>query len=64
MTPSLIAEIEIRIKLDWSPEQVLGQLKDEQGVMISHERIYQHVWTNKLRGGLLYKHLRKKPHED
>jgi IS30 family transposase len=59
MTPSLIAEIEARIKLDWSPEQVSGQLKDERGVMISHERIYQHVWANKLRGGLLYKHLRQ-----
>jgi len=44
MTPSLIAEIETRIKLDWSSGQVSGQLKDEQGVMISHERIYQHVW--------------------
>jgi IS30 family transposase len=59
MTPSLITEIETRIKLERSPEQVSGQLKDEQGIMISHERINQHVWTNKLRGGLLYKHLRQ-----
>ncbi len=59
MTSNLIAEIEARIKLDWSPEQVSGQLENEQDIFISHERIYQHVWANKLHGGLLYTHLRQ-----
>ena len=32
MTPALILLIEARILLDWSPEQVSGQLKDELGM--------------------------------
>jgi len=36
-----------------------GQLKEELGILISHERIYQHIWTDKRHGGTLYKHLRQ-----
>jgi IS30 family transposase len=39
MTPTLIVLIEAKILLDWSPEQVSGQLEDELGILISHERI-------------------------
>ena len=35
MTPALILQIEGRILLDWSPEQVSGQLEDELGILIS-----------------------------
>ena len=59
MTPALISLIEARILLDWSPEQVSGQLKAELGILISHERIYQHIWTDKRHGGTLYTHLRQ-----
>jgi len=59
MTPALILLIETRIRLDWSPVQVSGQLKDELGILISHERIYQHIWTDKRHGGTLYTHLRQ-----
>jgi len=59
MTPTLILLIETRIRLDWSPVQVSGQLKDELGILISHERIYQHIWTDKRHGGTLYTHLRQ-----
>jgi len=59
MTPALILLIEARIRLDWSPVQVSGQLKDELGILISHERIYQHIWTDKRDGGTLYTHLRQ-----
>ena len=59
MTPALILLIEDRIRLDWSPEQVSGQLKDELGILISHECIYQHIWTDKRHGGTLYTHLRQ-----
>jgi len=59
MTPALILLIEARILLDWSPVQVSGQLKDELGILISHERIYQHIWTDKRDGGTLYTHLRQ-----
>jgi transposase, IS30 family len=59
MTPALIILIEARIVMDWSPEQVSGQLKAELGILISHERIYQHIWTDKRHGGTLYTHLRQ-----
>ena len=34
MTPTLIVLIEARIRLDWSPEQVSGQLEDELGILM------------------------------
>ena len=57
MTPELIAHIEDKLREKWSPEQISGRLKNEN-ILISHERIYQHIWADKKRGGLLYKHLR------
>jgi len=59
MTKEVIVEIEEKIRLDWSPEQVSGWLKVNQGIAISHERIYQHIWADKRHGGTLYKHLRQ-----
>jgi len=59
MTPSLISFIEELIIDDWSPEQISGRLLDEQAILISHERIYQHIWSNKTEGGNLYAHLRR-----
>ena len=59
MTPALIILIEARIVMDWSPEQVSGSLKNDLGILISHERIYQHTWADKRHGGTLYKHLRQ-----
>jgi IS30 family transposase len=55
MTEEVIIEIEEKIRLDWSPEQVSGKLE----ISISHERIYQHIWADKRIGGTLYKHLRQ-----
>ena len=59
MTGALVVLIEEKIKLDWSPEQVSGWLDLDNNIGISHERIYQHVWTNKVQGGTLYQHLRQ-----
>jgi IS30 family transposase len=59
MTPATIVLIEAKIVLDWSPEQIAGCLKADQGLMISHERIYQPIWADKRQGGMLYKHLRQ-----
>lgn len=59
MTATLIILIESMIVLDWSPEQISGVLKEEHGIAISHERIYQHIWTDKRQGGKLYLHLRQ-----
>jgi IS30 family transposase len=58
MTMAAIGLIEAKIKDDWSPGQVSGWLKREHCTAVSHERIYQHIWTDKLEGGSLYKHLR------
>jgi len=60
--PRLTAEVwklvESRLQQDWSPEQISGRLKKEQGIRISHEWIYQHILVDKQAGGGLYKHLR------
>lgn len=45
---------------DFSPEQMVGRAVKEGKEMVSAERIYQHVWDDKKRGGKLYKHLRTK----
>ena len=46
------------LRLQLSPEQVSGRLKEEGGLRISHECIYQHIYANKRAGGDLIKHLR------
>jgi IS30 family transposase len=50
--------VEKLLKQDWSPEQISGRLKKEQGIHLSHEWIYHHVLVDKQAGGTLYKHLR------
>lgn len=51
-------EVERLLREDWSPEQISHRLRLEQGLRISHEWIYQHIFVDKGRGGELYKHLR------
>jgi transposase, IS30 family len=46
------------IKQDWSQEQISNRLYEEQGISISHEWIYLHIYSNKRQGGALHKHLR------
>jgi len=43
---------------DWSPEQISGYLLRNEDILISHETIYQFIWSDKQSGGELYKHLR------
>ena len=50
--------LSVYIKKQWSPVQISGRLKVEHGISISHELIYQHIWTDKKAGGSLYTHLR------
>jgi IS30 family transposase len=59
MTAGLIDEINDKLYLKWSPEQISGWLLVEQEICISHEIIYRHVWADKAAGGDLYKHLRR-----
>ena len=58
ITATTWAVVEKLLRQDWSPEQISGRLKKEQGLAISHEWIYQHVLADKRAGGDLYKHLR------
>ena len=58
MIPTTVCLIEDLIRFDLSPEQASNVLK-QQGIYISHERIYQHVWTDKYNGGDLHLHLRQ-----
>lgn len=53
-------KVEELLREDYSPEQVVGFLKQEGSACVSHERIYQHIWADKKKGGNLYKHLRTK----
>jgi transposase, IS30 family len=57
LTPPLIGLIEKDLRLQWSPVQISGRLK-KQGIDISHETIYTHIWKDKHQGGTLYKELR------
>lgn len=50
--------VETLLREDWSPEQISGWLAREEGIVISHEWIYQYVYQDKRHGGELYKHLR------
>lgn len=61
-TPRITSEVwsavDRLLRQEWSPEQISGRLKKEQGLRISHEWIYQHILADKQSGGDLYKHLR------
>ena len=59
MRPELIRVIEMKLRIEWSPEQISGWLLEERGQLISHERIYLHIWADKRSGGDLYTYLRR-----
>jgi len=50
--------ITAKINKYWSPEQIVGRCKLEGISMVSHESIYQYVWSDKKQGGALYLKLR------
>lgn len=58
------ANIEINVlyylSMDYSPEQAAGRAKIDGLALVSAERIYQYVWLDKKKGGVLYKYLRTK----
>ena len=59
MTDSMIRVIEGRLRLQWSPEQISGWLRNRHCGWVSHESIYLHIWRDKQAGGDLYRHLRR-----
>ncbi|MCA6392816.1 MAG: IS30 family transposase [Cytophagales bacterium] len=60
-TNAIRSQVEAWIRLDFSPEQIVGRAEREGIPMVSHERIYQHIWDDKRAGGTLYEHLRHIP---
>lgn len=52
--------IDKHLEMDFSPEQTSHWVLDQQGIQISPEWIYQHIWEDKRQGGKLYEHLRRK----
>ena len=46
------------LKKSWSPEQLVGRLKRDTKIEISHETIYRYIYKNQSTGGRLYKYLR------
>lgn len=59
MTLAMIALIESKLRQEWSPEQISGWLLDDLELLISHETIYLHVWSDKRSNGDLYTYLRR-----
>jgi IS30 family transposase len=55
--PETWALVDKKIRADWSPEQISGRVQKE-GLAISHEHIYQHIYANQRAGGTLWTHLR------
>lgn len=51
-----MAEAKLAQKL--SPEQIAGVCKKEAIACVSAERLYQHIWEDKKKGGILYINLR------
>jgi IS30 family transposase len=56
-TPDIQNKVEELLRTDYSPEQIVGNLKKLGVKCVSHERIYQYIWEDKKKGGVLYKHL-------
>jgi len=60
LTKSIEKYIRVKLKQDWSPEQISGRMKLDTGVSVVHETIYRYIYANKKNGGKLYTYLRHK----
>ena len=59
LTASVRRKVEAKLRqMRWYPEQISGWLRD-QGIKLSHERIYQMIWQDKRDGGNLWRSLRR-----
>ena len=58
ITPEVVGIVEKRLREDqWSPDQISGRLALE-GIFVSHEWIYRHIWKDRKNGGDLWIFLR------
>jgi IS30 family transposase len=58
MTDSVLKLVKDGLNKQWSPEQISQTAKSKGIICVSHEKIYQYVWTDKQNGGNLYENLR------
>lgn len=57
-TPEVKSNVDDLLVEDYSPEQIVGDLKKQGKAHVSIERIYQYIWNDKKEKGKLYLHLR------
>ena len=61
-SPRVAAEtgsiVDVKLAETWSPEQISGHLKVNRRATVSHEAIYQRIYTDKRAGGTLHRALR------
>lgn len=50
--------VEVMVRRELSPEQIVGRRRFLGQAVMSHETIYKWIWADKKRGGTLWKHLR------
>lgn len=60
ITPELQIKIIEKLNQDWSPEQISGRFRLEGISQVSHQTIYNWLWSDRKNGGILYKKLRRK----
>jgi len=53
--PRLWSRVRQYLTLRWSPEQIAGRLRLMEGMRLSHESIYTHVYADKRAGGELWR---------
>jgi IS30 family transposase len=51
-------QIDAMLKMQYSPEQIVGTMKKKGEKIVSHECIYQYIYADKKQGGNLYENLR------
>lgn len=57
-TDQIEQTVNVLLKEDYSPEQIVGYCKKTEVKCVSIERIYQYIWLDKKQKGRLFKHLR------
>ena len=59
----LLAYVLKKLRLDWSPEQIAGRIKNDHPtdtrMRVSHQSIYQYIKSDRQTGGSLWKRLRQ-----
>lgn len=58
MLPEMIERIEVKLRLKWSPEQISNRFRVEGTPTVAAETIYRHIYSDRGRGGELWRHLR------